>query len=303
MIILFCSDPLNPKQVDAEYEQEYRTARSMGLMTVLVDLELLLAGDAKSAVKNVREFETTSMAIYRGWMLKPEQYREMYDVLQSKNITLINTPEQYVHCHCLPNSFEHIQSKSVKTKWLSIQDINTSLEEILSHFADRPLIVKDYVKSRKHDWLEACFIPNANDSNQAEKVIRRFIELQAEMLEGGIVLREFVKLDIIGHHPLSNIPLANERRLFFLNHQLIANYDYWDEVIYQNDDDCIPIDSFIVLAKNIDSHFFTMDIAKKKSGEWIVMELGDGQVSGLPKNTEYTLFYERLVSENMRRSR
>lgn len=29
------------------------------------------------------------------------------------------------------------------------------------------------------------------------------------------------------------------------------------------------------------SNFFTVDIAKKANGEWIIMELEDGQVSGL----------------------
>lgn len=295
MIVLFCSDPLNPKQVDAEYEQEYRTAQAMGILTGLINLEALIAGEVKSAVKNVREHETDSMAIYRGWMLKPQQYQEMYDALKHRNITLINTPEQYTHCHHLPNSFEHIHSKSVRTKWLHVHNIDTLLRGILEKFGDCPMIVKDYVKSRKHDWLEACFIPTANDYSHAKKVIDRFIELQAEMLEGGIVLREFVELEIIGEHPLSKMPLANERRLFFFNHQLIANFDYWDEAVYHSDD--IPLHDFVTLAQKIESSFFTMDIAKRNDGEWIVMELGDGQVSGLPTKIDLNTFYEQLHSK------
>lgn len=40
--------------------------------------------------------------------------------------------------------------------------------------------------------------------------------------------------------------------------------------------------------------FFTVDIAKKSNGEWIIMELGDGQVSGLQ---EYNIkdFYIKLI--------
>jgi hypothetical protein len=29
-----------------------------------------------------------------------------------------------------------------------------------------------------------------------------------------------------------------------------------------------------------------MDIAKKENGDWIILELGDGQVSGLPDNAD-----------------
>ncbi|ADO59871.1 ATP-grasp domain-containing protein [Paenibacillus polymyxa] len=294
MNVLFCSNPMNSKQVDDNYEQEYDAARSVGITTALIDIESLLAGDTKSAIRNVRMKEESSLAIYRGWMLNPQHYRNLYEALQSKNIILINTPEQYIHCHYLPNSFKHIKSKSMETEWIEVSQMETLLRESLKKFGNRPLIVKDYVKSRKHDWLEACFIPNANDIEHAEKVIHRFIELQAEMLAEGIVLREFVDLEIIGFHPLSRMPLANERRLFFLNQQLIANFDYWDEVLYQNND--FPLDEFVALAQKVESNFFTMDVAKKKDGKWIVMELGDGQVSGLPIKTNKKSFYEQICS-------
>ena len=37
-----------------------------------------------------------------------------------------------------------------------------------------------------------------------------------------------------------------------------------------------------------------MDIAKKKDGEWIIVELGDGQVAGLPENADKATFYKQL---------
>jgi hypothetical protein len=292
MNVLFCSNPLNSKQVDEEYEQEYNIARFMGINPALIDIESLLEGDAKSAIRSVRKNENSSLAIYRGWMLTPHHYRELYEALKTKNIALINTPEQYIHCHYLPNSFEHIQLKSMETKWMKVTEMDLLLKAMLKSFGNSALIVKDYVKSRKHDWHEACFIPTASDTEQAEKVIRRFIELQAEMLAEGIVLREFVELEIMGYHPLSNMPLANERRLFFLNHQLIANFEYWDEMLYNNDH--FPLEEFVTLARKVKSNFFTMDVAKKSNGEWIIMELGDGQVSGLPIKADLKSFYEQI---------
>jgi hypothetical protein len=35
-----------------------------------------------------------------------------------------------------------------------------------------------------------------------------------------------------------------------------------------------------------------MDIAKTKDGEWIIIELGDGQVSGLPDKVDRLQFYD-----------
>ena len=41
------------------------------------------------------------------------------------------------------------------------------------------------------------------------------------------------------------------------------------------------------------SNFLTMDVAQKKDGNWIIMELGDGQVSGLPDNADKVFFIKR----------
>ena len=88
------------------------------------------------------------------------------------------------------------------------------------------------------------------------------------------------------------MPLTKEFRLFFLNGRLLQSYNYWDEGDYG---DTMPdLTGFQEVGKKVPSNFFTMDIAKKKDGTWIVMELGDGQVSGLPDNADKNNFYRSL---------
>ncbi|MFK7949571.1 MAG: ATP-grasp domain-containing protein [Saprospiraceae bacterium] len=58
--------------------------------------------------------------------------------------------------------------------------------------------------------------------------------------------------------------------------------------------DFLPQKSFKSVIQNIKSNFFTMDIAKQKNGDWIIMELGDGQVSGLADNVDKALFYNKF---------
>jgi hypothetical protein len=45
-----------------------------------------------------------------------------------------------------------------------------------------------------------------------------------------------------------------------------------------------------------------MDIARTVDGRWIIIELGDGQVAGLPDNCDIEDFYarlaERMISDN-----
>lgn len=88
------------------------------------------------------------------------------------------------------------------------------------------------------------------------------------------------------------MPLSLEYRLFYFKNELLYAAEYWEEGEYQIEKpDFMP---FNVLAKAVESNFFTMDIAKKENGDWIVMELGDGQVSGLPARVNINDFYQKL---------
>ncbi len=50
----------------------------------------------------------------------------------------------------------------------------------------------------------------------------------------------------------------------------------------------------------IQSRFFTVDLAQTDSGQWLIVDLGDGQVAGLREHVDMTEFYGRLIS-NMAR--
>jgi hypothetical protein len=83
--------------------------------------------------------------------------------------------------------------------------------------------------------------------------------------------------------------------LFFFDGELIFCSEYWDQGDYQGTPP--PVDQFVGVAKNIESRFFTMDVAKRKNGEWLIVELGDGQVAGLPENANVDGFYEALAAQ------
>ncbi|WP_240480080.1 ATP-grasp domain-containing protein [Paenibacillus fonticola] len=294
MIVIFCCEPLNDKTVDAYYESEYLGAESLGLDVCLISMEDLLLNNVNKALKSIPTVDDTEIAIYRGWMLKPQYYELLYKGLLAKNIKLINTTEEYLECHHFPNTYKNIKHRTPLSYWLEIETVNTNkLDNILDKFGDKPLIVKDYVKSRKHEWEEACFIPSAANKTQALQVINNFIQRQGEELNGGIVLREFIHLEGITKHPISGMPLSKEYRLFFLNNKLVHRFEYWDEATYDAEDK-VNMDDFLEIAKEIRSNFFTIDIAKTEAGEWIVIEVGDGQVSALPEKVNVEKFYQSI---------
>jgi hypothetical protein len=164
--------------------------------------------------------------------------------------------------------------------------------EILAPFGASPIIVKDFVKSRKHEWVAACFIPSAADRQAVETVVGRFLELQGEDLNEGLVFRAFVEFEPIGAHPRSGMPMTEEYRIFWLDGTPIFWAPYWAEC--DNRDARPPIERFSEVAAAVRSRFFTMDVARRRGGEWMIVELGDGQVSGLPRQSDAGRFYESL---------
>jgi len=164
--------------------------------------------------------------------------------------------------------------------------------ESLNEFGDKPVILKDYVKSRKHEWNEACYIPSASDRKVVEKVLNRFLDLQGQEVNEGFVFREYVEFQPLATHSKSGMPLTKEFRLFFIDGTLLHALEYWEEGDYGGIKP--PLNLFDDFVKQVNSRFFTMDVAQHTNGEWMIVELGDAQVAGLPENADAMKFYESL---------
>ena len=80
------------------------------------------------------------------------------------------------------------------------------------------------------------------------------------------------------------MPLTREHRLFFLDGALLADAPYWDAAIDETVE--LPIDHFTRVAARVPSRFFTMDVAQRVDGSWMIVELGDAQVAGLPERMD-----------------
>lgn len=301
MRVIFCSSPLNGREVDSDYEKEYFAVKKYGVVVNLIDLEELIQGNLRKAFLNVTIANKMELGIYRGWMMSPSNYEILYFELLKRGIRLINTPENYKYCHYLPEAYDVIKEHTPKTVWVQKEESGIPFKKLhnqIKEFGTLPVIVKDYVKSCKHQWNDACYVHDAADLSNFDRVVRNLIHIRGEDFEGGIIVREFVELEFLSRHPKSKMPLSKEFRLFFLRHNLLKVFNYWEEADYH--DEMPPeeqISKFVEVAKKIESEFFTMDIAKTAEGEWVIIELGDGQVSGLPYNSDLNSFYSELQSQ------
>ena len=279
MRLLLCSDPLSPRLPDSAFRDELDAIESVGLDFDLLDLEALLAGESSRAIRRLSS-PSVGMLVYRGWMMDVASYENLARALASVDGSLINDPAAYRLAHHLPSAYAALEGSTPRTVWVdggAPFDMG-QIHSVLRAFGDGPVIVKDFVKSRKHEWEEACFIPAADDRAAVERVVGTFVERQGKDLAGGLVLREFVQLEQVGRHPRSGLELGREYRLFYLDGRLLIGGRYWEDADYSAD---FPTEPFAVLAGKIASRFISMDIAKTADGNWIVIEVGDGQVSGL----------------------
>lgn len=291
MRIIYCDSVFDNRVIEPDYEGEKKSAVKAGFNFSLISFEELIDGNIGTALRFIKQSESKELGIYRGWMLTPNQYRNLYDGLLEKNVELINSPAEYKHCHYLPDSYEKIESKTPKSNWTTELD-SASILSLTREFGVSPIVVKDFVKSEKHNWEDACFIPNASETEKVKSVVDKFLELRGDSLNEGLVFRQFEELEFLTEHSKSGMPLTKEFRIFFANKRIVKVFDYWDEGEYGETKP--ELDSFIDIAQNIHSNFFTMDVAKKKNGDWIIMELGDGQVAGLPDNANKDEFYRKL---------
>lgn len=273
--ILFPCDYFNNKKVDEDYLEEYKVAQELGFNTIFINYEELENGSIKLSSN---EFEE-GLCIYRGWMLKPETYKNLYDYLENKGLTLINTHEEYSNCHLFPLSYGLLEQFTPKINVFSKDEV-IDWDKIRQEY--NRFMVKDYVKS-----VKGSDFPNYFDSsftnNELDKYIEKFKELRGELFTKGIVIKEFVDLNKVNDN-------TNEYRAFYLKGELLT--------ICKNSNQPLGVkevpESLIKQLPVLESNFYTVDFAEKSNGEFVVIETGDGQVSGLPDEQDVREFYNRI---------
>jgi hypothetical protein len=91
-----------------------------------------------------------------GWWRRSST-RGLYEALAAKGIRLINDPKHYRHGHHLPENYPVILGHTPRSVWLAGDLGIDRIVEALAPFGDAPVIVEDFVKSRKHEWAERNF--------------------------------------------------------------------------------------------------------------------------------------------------
>ncbi|WP_241695202.1 ATP-grasp domain-containing protein [Streptomyces sp. C] len=262
---------MHDRRADSHFAAEARQLRAAGGAVALVDHDALLAGDAERAVARVPA--GAGAVWYRGWMVPAERYAGLDAALRGRGARLAVTPEAYRRAHELPGWYETFAALTPASRWLPAAPGEAPDGERLAALAAAlPAgagIVKDYVKSRKHEWHEACHLPDLADRPAVHRVVSRFVELQDEFLAGGIVLRAFERFT------------GPEVRVWWRDGEprLVSPHpDHPEPAAALPAAALEPVRSAVGA---LGCRFVTTDLALREDGVWRVVEVGDGQVSDL----------------------
>jgi hypothetical protein len=284
-VFLVPADPLDPRAPDQHFAREADAARRVGLTVMVIDHGAVVAGEDRLAVRRVAASEGVRPGWYRGWMLRADEYARLAAALEARGVRLLTDPSAYRTAHELPGWYAAFADVTPQSVWMSWTAGRTptagEVGALVADLGGGPGVVKDYVKSRKHEWDEACFVPDLSDAAAAAGVVARMVALQGDDLAGGIVARAFEEFvsDDDGRVP--------EARAWWVAGAPVLVTPHPDAPAGTTVE--VPaevIDGVGACIGALGAPFVTTDLALRSDGVWRVIEVGDGQVSDLPADQE-----------------
>lgn len=279
---LFCADPLSPRRVDPHFGTQAQAVRERSGRLALIDHDELTAGRVGEAVARVPK--GFGPVWYRGWMVTARQYAVLEEALHARGCRLLTTAHGYRRAHEMPgwlHSFRDLTPRTVVVPMTAGESAprGERLAELTGGLGEGGFIVKDYVKSRKHEWLEACYAP---DLDALERVAARFVESQGADLAGGLVIRRFEEF------------AGAQLRVWWVDGEPVFAGPHPDDP----DDIAAPPDDLRDVrgaVQDLAERFVTTDLVRRSDGVWRVIEAGDGQVSDWPSGADPGVLAEALL--------
>lgn len=267
---------MNCREVNEHMHDEYQTAEDTGLFNmILFNYDAWLNGEK---LRMTDQTDISNPVLYRGWMLKPEEYQKLYGDLAHRGIHLLTNPEAYANMHLFPNVYPVIKEDTAEM--MCFPDGKVDVEMVKQHF-DR-FMIKDSVKSTKGTEFPAFFNQSVTQEEFDEKM-NIFYKYRGNLLTGNICVKEYLNLKRYDGK-------TNEFRVFYANGQIISVSRNSHQ---PGDTSELPL-KLAEKYGNMKSPYYTIDYAELEDGSWKIIEAGDGGVSGLSPGQDAVAYYKSL---------
>lgn len=274
--LLYPGNYMDYRSVEEDMKEEYTAALNTGLFQILLfNYDEWLAGER---FRMTKLDQIDGDVIYRGWMLKPEEYSGLYSQMQERGITLLTAPEEYSAMHLFPNVYPLIWEDTAGM--MVFEDGHVDLEAVKERFPR--FMVKDSVKSVKGTEFPLFFDQSVSQA-EFDNWMQVFYKYRGKLLTGGICIKEYLDLKRYGDK-------TNEFRVFYANHQVVSISRNSLQPVYTNE---LPTE-LIRKYMNLPSLYYTIDYAELADDTWKIIEAGDGGVSGLSPGQDPGPYFRAL---------
>ncbi len=280
-----------PRTVSADdrFEVEVLAMEELEIESYAIPLEPIVMGAVERALRKLPRPQNRTW-LYRGWMLREEEYAALYQAVADRDEELVVDPESFAEATYAPNHLPLLGAHTAPARWTESDDILEAWE-VAQALGPPPWVVKDYVKSAKEEWHRACFVPESADFEDFSAVCERLLELRGEAFETGFVVKKYLELATLPGWTPDRRRVTDEHRLVFWEGQIIAHAPYHDVDSALED----PT-QFAFLGRTLSSPFFTADVARLAAGGWTIIEINDGGSSTFPEQLDPRDFYRAMVA-------
>jgi hypothetical protein len=278
MLVVLSEDSfVDPNTINGrELRATAEAARMFGCRVYPIPPDLEECGTAENALAYMPHFDVKVAGVIAGYILSPSHYSAIYEAASAKGVILVNTPSQFQTAMEFDKFYPLLGALTPESVVVSrIEDLS-KVEARLSF----PVFVKGAIKSNKDRGWSACIAHN-NDELEA---IARDLLARERRSQGRIVARRLVKFREIAVDQ-QNFPIGREYRAFIFRDQLLACAFYWDE--YRDPTPLSEADKSDIIAlameasRRVGTPYISLDVGQLEDGNWIVIEISDGQFAGL----------------------
>jgi hypothetical protein len=210
-------------------------------------------------------------------------FKELEDDVKYAKSSLINNLSQHQYIADLQNWYYDLKDFTPET-W---SDLSRIPEE-------GPFVLKGETNSKKFLWNTHMFARNKREAIEVHSRLLQDSLLQYQK----IYIRRFVPLEEVDVG-FNGLPISKEYRFFVYKRKILSGAFYWSSHDVKADHNEVPreflndvIDKIQCTELADPPNFYVIDVAKTKSGDWIVIELNDGTMSGLSNNDPDVLYRE-----------
>lgn len=287
LAILFGRPHRAPEGED-RFELEALAAEELGIESFAIPLDPVVNGDAERALRSLPRPRDRRW-LYRGWMLREDEYADLYEAMATRGEELVVDPESFVETTYAPSYLPLLGARTAPARFTESESIDEAWE-VACELGPPPWVVKDHVKSVKEAWHRACFVPAGADRADFAAVCEALLELRGDAFERGFVVKKYLELGTLPGFLPEGRRVTDEHRLVFWEGQLVAHAPYYDVDARLDDPG-----QFADLGRIVASPFFTADVARLATGGYTIIELNDGGCSTWPEQLDPRDVYRAML--------